>query len=424
MRPLTLFLPDCGHRLASALLRGVLLALCLLLPGLAGARDDVRLEAYWSQHCPHCLQALPRIRAIAAERPWLQLDAVEITARPEDLERFVRRMQALGSEARSVPTLIYCDRIETGWDDRPDAEAGFIARLEACADATAPPAPAGEHALSLPLLGEVDPARWSLPVLTVVLAALDAFNPCAFFVLLFLLSLLAHQPQRGRMLIVGSVFVACSGLMYLAFMAAWLNLFLMVGALPWITALAGGLALLVGLLNLKDYIAFHRGISLSISEAGQAAIFRRMRRLMQAERLPAMLSATVLLALAANSYELLCTAGFPMAFTRLLTLRAQSTTAHYLYLLLYNLIYVLPLIAIVLAFVRTLGARKLEAHEGRLLKLLSGLMMLGLGLLLLIAPQRLDHPATALGLLLLAGALTALAARRTPQGERKDQRLP
>ena len=126
-----------------------------------------------------------------------------------------------------------------------------------------------------------------------------------------------------------------------------------------------------------------------------------------------MLAATVLLASVANFYELLCTAGFPRVFTRLLTLRAQEGARHYAYLLFYNLIYILPLLLIVLAFVRTLGSRKLSEREGRLLKLLSGLMMFGLGLLLVIAPEQLDDPRYALLLPLAAVALTALIARWT-----------
>ena len=126
-----------------------------------------------------------------------------------------------------------------------------------------------------------------------------------------------------------------------------------------------------------------------------------------------MLAATVLLAIAANFYELLCTAGFPMVFTRLLTLQVHDPARHYLYLALYNLIYVLPLLLIVLAFVRSMGARKLSEREGRLLKLLSGLMMAGLGIFLLVAPERLASPGVGFALLAGAGALTWLAARLT-----------
>jgi cytochrome c biogenesis protein CcdA len=126
-----------------------------------------------------------------------------------------------------------------------------------------------------------------------------------------------------------------------------------------------------------------------------------------------MLAATVLLAIAANFYELLCTAGFPMVYTRLLTMQVSNSTQHLFYLALYNVIYVFPMLLIVFAFVRTLGARKLSEREGRLLKLLSGLMMLELGLLLLVAPEWLNNMAATLGLVLVAISLTWLAARMT-----------
>ena len=99
---------------------------------------------------------------------------------------------------------------------------------------------------------------------------------------------------------------------------------------------------------------------------------------------PLIMAGTVTLALAANTYELLCTAGFPMVYSRILTLNALSAESYYLYLLLYNLIYILPLLAIVILFTIKLGSRKLSEQEGMVLKLLSGVMMLMLGLLLVV----------------------------------------
>jgi uncharacterized membrane protein HdeD (DUF308 family) len=126
-----------------------------------------------------------------------------------------------------------------------------------------------------------------------------------------------------------------------------------------------------------------------------------------------MLGATVVLAVAANFYELLCTAGFPMIYTRLLTLGDLTAGARYGYLALYNLIYVLPMALIVMVFVRTLGTHRLTEREGRLLKLLSGLMMLQLGVLLTVAPAQLDSLAVSALLLATALGLTGLAARLT-----------
>ncbi|WP_035854768.1 membrane protein [Dechloromonas agitata] len=394
--------------------RRLLLALLLALTTLTAiAETAVDLHVFWSLRCPHCLKALPELRQMAAEHPWLHLHDYEITQSPTNLQRFQDMALAHGETALAVPTLFYCGHMEVGWPDAAVQQAELLARLEACRQGTAAIPPTVETPLNLPLLGEIRLADLSLPVLTILLAGLDAFNPCAFFVLLFLLSLLTHQHQRSRMLLIGGIFVLCSGVLYFAFMAAWLNVFLVVGNLAWITAAAGALALLIGALNLKDYFAFPHGPSLSISAERRADLFQRGRRLVQSGHLPTMLATTLLLASVANFYELLCTAGFPMVFTRLLTLREQDVAQHYAYLLLYNLIYILPLLLIVLAFVRTLGSRKLSEREGRLLKLLSGLMMFGLGLLLVIAPEQLDNPQQALLLPLAAVALTALIARWT-----------
>ncbi len=91
-----------------------------------------------------------------------------------------------------------------------------------------------------------------------------------------------------------------------------------------------------------------------------------------------------------------------MVFTRLLTLHDLTSSSYYLYLVLYNVIYVIPLTVIVLIFAKTLGTRKLSEKEGRILKLVSGLMMFELGFLLLFAPNLLGNLLTAIGLIAVA----------------------
>lgn len=201
--------------------------------------------------------------------------------------------------------------------------------------------------------------------------------------------------------------------MYFAFMAAWLNLFQLLGNLVWVTLAAGTMAVAVGLVNVKDFFRFGVGISLSIPESRKPAIYRRARAILAAGNMPAMVAATLLLAVAANFYELLCTAGFPMVYTRLLTLQDLGAMQHYLYLALYNAVYVIPLAVIVSVFAFTLGARKLSEREGRLLKLMSGLMMLQLGMLLVLAPDALNRLGVAFALIGVAIGVTWVAARLT-----------
>lgn len=265
-----------------------------------------------------------------------------------------------------------------------------------------PPIGPAETIITLPVFGEMDTEKMTLPILTLVLAGLDGFNPCAFFVLFMLLSILVYAKSRKRMLLIGGTFVFFSGFIYFLFMSAWLNIFLHIGELMLITTIAGIIAVIISVINIKDFFLFEQGVSLVIPEKAKPKLFERMRTLLKATSLPSMMIGTIVLAIVANAYELLCTVGFPMVFTRVLTLQNLPIFHYYLYILVYNVIYVVPLAVIVLTFSITLGAKKLTEWQGRVLKLLSGLMMLFLGLVLLINPALLNNILLSVGLLVSA----------------------
>jgi hypothetical protein len=188
------------------------------------------------------------------------------------------------------------------------------------------------------------------------------------------------------MALIGGTFVAVSGLVYFAFMAAWLNIFLLVGLSSATQVVLGGFAVLVGVLNMKDFFVFGHGVSLSIPAAARPGIYARIRRILQAEHLPGALAGVVVLAVLVNTIELLCTAGLPAVYTRILTLRQLPWWAYYGYLGLYNVAYILDDSLILSLAVITLGRRKLQQNAGRWLKLVSGVVMLALGVALIVQP--------------------------------------
>jgi len=380
----------------------------------------IKLHFFWTANCPHCQAARPFVTSLEQRYPWLQVISSQLDDDPDEARRYVDLAGSIGENAYSVPAFLFCGELLTGFDNSDGVGRALETALVECHEAVREgqppwlgPSPDRTESVSaaLPILGERDLESWSLPLVTIVLAALDSFNPCAFFVLLFLLSLLVNAKSRKRMLLVGGLFVCVSGLVYFAFMAAWLNVFLLFGELRWVTLAAGLLAVTFGAMNLKDYFFAGKGPSLSIPEGAKPGLYQRMRKLVSADNLAAMITGTLMLALLANSYELLCTAGFPMIFTRLLTLNELSTTAYYSYLAVYCLVYIIPLMIIVSLFVRTLGRRKLTAREGGLLKLLSGLMMAGLGTALLIDPMLISNLFITLGLVVGALLCTWLISR-------------
>ncbi len=394
----------------------------LSFPWVSGARLDdkqVHLYFFWSEHCPHCAVARPFIEQLPARHPWLVLHEHELNRDRGARQLYHELATGLGQDARSVPAFIFCRQMYVGFDRAETTGRELEERLEYChrqargevgADSALAPAP--DTRVRAPLLGDFDAAQVSLPLLTLTLAALDSFNPCAFFVLLFLLSLLVHARSRARMLTVGAVFVLFSGLVYFLFMTAWLNVFILFGQMFWITGVAGVVAMTLGAINVKDFVHLRRGLSLSIPESAKPSLYHRMRSLIRAESMPALLAGTIALALAANSYELICTAGFPMIYTRVLTMHELPASTYYAYLAFYNAVYIIPLLVIVVLFTLTLGARKLSEGEGRVLKLLSGIMMLELGVVLVFYPQALSSPLPAVVLLVVAVLVTVVGAGR------------
>lgn len=260
-----------------------------------------------------------------------------------------------------------------------------------------PPAVAGEtqppptleegDTIDVPFLGELSQSRLGMPAFTFLIGLVDGFNPCAMWVLLFLLSLLVNLKSRAKIVAVAGTFVLISGLAYLAFMAAWLNVFLLIGYLPTVQFLLGLFAVMIGMIHVKDYFAFKKGISLSIPEWAKPGLYARMRRIVNAENLTGAIIGASILAVLVNIIELLCTAGLPALYTEILTMQNYPAWKSYAYLCLYIVAYMLDDTIMVTIVVVTLGRHKLQETQGRYLKLFSGVVILLLGLVLIIKPS-------------------------------------
>jgi hypothetical protein len=244
-----------------------------------------------------------------------------------------------------------------------------------------------EDSVDLPVFGRVNASKVGMPAFTIAIGLVDGFNPCAMWVLLFLLSLLVNLKSRSRMFAIAGVFVLISGLAYFAFMAAWLNVFMFLGYLRGVQITLGVLGIVVGGIHVKDFFAFKKGVSLSIPESAKPGIYERMRKIVTAETMWAAMAGAIVLAVLVNIVELLCTAGLPALYTNVLMMQGYSAAKNYAYLALYNVAYMFDDSVMVLIAVVTLGRRKLQEKEGRWLKLISGSLILVLGVVMILKPE-------------------------------------
>jgi hypothetical protein len=243
------------------------------------------------------------------------------------------------------------------------------------------------QSITVPWFGELRVEALGMPAFTFLIGLIDGFNPCAMWVLIFLLSILVNIRSRKKIIIIAGTFVIISGLAYFAFMAAWLNVFRWVGVQRPVQITLGALGIFIGAINIKDFFAFHKGLTLSIPSAAKPGIYRKARDIVQAKYLTTAIAGAVVLAVMVNVVELLCTAGLPALYTQILTMQELPAWANYSYLALYNVAYMLDDTILLVIIVTTLSRRKLQEQEGRWLKLLSGVVVCGLGLAMVFHPD-------------------------------------
>lgn len=346
-----------------------------------------RLVFYWGIGCPHCERARPFVESLARE--GVAVERVEVRRDPAGRERLLAEARRLGIAAPGIPLFVVGDRYAVGFRGE-DTEAEVRAMIRAAREGPRAPSDAEGGAVELPLVGKIDPHALSLPAFTVLVGLADGLNPCAFYVLVAMLGVLLHVRSRKRLLLFGGMFVVASGIVYFLFMTAWLGIFTLTGLSRGVTIGLGVILLVMGLINLKDVLWFKKGVSLMIPERAKPGLFRRMRAVAGAASLPIALVGVATLAFLVNLVELGCTLGLPAVYTHVLSLRRDlSSAARYAYLALYNVAYVIPLAAIVLVYAATLHRLTLTERRAKVLKGVSGALLVMFGVLFLVAPDAL-----------------------------------
>jgi glutaredoxin len=366
------------------LLRLLVGALLFALSGAASQAEEPPpdIDVFVRSGCPHCEAAKVFLDRLQREHPSLHIVFHDLAQDSSALQR-LQALEARGIVTVGVPTFLVGDELIVGFRSADTTGAEIRARVDA-----PPGRPAGAPAgIQTSWFGELRMSDLGLPLFTIVIGLLDGFNPCAMWVLLFLLSLLVNLRDRRKMALLAGTFVLVSGLVYFAFMAAWLNVFLLIGLSRAVQVGLGGIALFVGAVNVKDFFAWRRGLTLSIPESAKPGLYARIRAILQAETLTGALAGIVILAGLVNMVELLCTAGFPALYTHMLSLQGLPMWEYYGYLGLYNAAYIFDDSLMVTVAVITLSRKKLQEHAGQWLKLASGTVMASLGLVLILKPN-------------------------------------
>jgi len=348
---------------------------------------SIRIEFFMRTGCQNCAKAELYLEKLTERYPEVEIEYLDVE---DDIDKAIRLNELAsthGYSAWGVPAFYIDGQLIIGFrgEDTTGREIDDLVKGLLIKDKKS--LERARDTVNIPLFGEVRVSDLGLPLFTIVIGLVDGFNPCAMWVLIFLLSLLVNLKSRSRMMLIAGVFVLVSGLVYFLFMAAWLNFFFLLALTRTLQIILGLFAIAVGSIHIKDFFIFKKGLSLGIPEAAKPGIYNRVNRILQAKNLTGAIFTVIALAAMVNVVELACTAGLPVIYTHILASLSLTSFEHYAYLLLYNLAYMFDDSVMIIIAVVTLSRKRLQEKGGRVLKLLSGLVISLLGLIMIFIPN-------------------------------------
>lgn len=363
--------------------------------------------AFVRDGCPHCA-AFEKY----AEENSIDVHYYEVTQL--DSQRFFSNLQERAPTLnQGVPTIVINGTVSQGYDTDEHGQA-IEKRLAACqgtekgclpfeefleSDATVEVIAAGEsctedceadldkYTLDLWFIGKTDLTLLSLPALSILLGFLDGFNPCAMWVLITLLTLLINTHDMKKVWIIGGTFLFVSGAVYYLFIAAWLNVFLIIGYNFWVQKVIGIVAIGGGGFYLYEAFGKDPNQCKVTNLSKRQKIIARMKEIMQISQWPAMVLGVAVLAVSVNMIELVCTAGLPAVFTQILAFNNISDLARYGYIGLFILMYMIDDLIIFAIAIYTMKATGMTTKYRRFTLIFGGVLMYALGMLLIFAPE-------------------------------------
>ena len=366
--------------------------------------DLTTLYFFWGDGCPHCADEEVFLKTLETKYSNLEIKDFEVWYNTDNQKLLTEAEKKLNTTVSGIPFTVVGNWSVVGYTSDQTTGKEIEKKVKECLATSCPDPlaslfedeqrpdaeekinPAIPESITFPLIGEVKTKNLSLPLLTAVFGLVDGFNPCAMWVLIFLIGLLLEMQNRTRMWILGTAFIIVSGLVYFIFMAAWLNLLLFIGFIVWVRPVIGLVAVGGGVWSLKEYFTKPVAVCAVEDSEKKRTVFEKLKETVKKENFWLALAGIILLGASVNLIELMCSAGLPAVYTQILSLSQLSVLSYYFYLVLYIVFYMLDDIIVFIIAMTTLQLTGLSGKYARWSRLIGGAILLILGILLIFKP--------------------------------------
>lgn len=346
------------------------------------SEDKITLYFFHGTECPHCQE----------EREWLEtlqkkysgsldIQEFEVWHNATNNEYLNQVKEIFNYDRAAVPFTIIGEKHFVGYSDtiKDRMENTLSSYLDIEVD---------EDEYSLPMIGKVNAKEVSLPFVAIILGFIDGFNPCAMWILLFLINMLFGMKNRKRMWILGITFLLTSAIVYLLSMLG-INFVLSISTVNWLKKGIAVVALIAGIMNLKEYLKTRKmeaGCSV-VDDKKRKSLIKKIRKITKNESFILALFGIILLAVSVNLIELACSLGFPVVFSEILSLNEVDSFLRILYLLLYVIFYMIDDLVVFVVSMVTLEATGITNKYNRLSHLVGGIIMILMAILMFFKPE-------------------------------------
>jgi len=398
----------------------LIISLCVFIPNVNALevnseKNIVNMHIFYSNTCPHC----KKLKEMVATLDYDNLKVYEYEISDDDVLNIVYSLEDIFNiKIKTVPFTVIGDRYYFGYSNATkhefenvikfysengynDIVGNYLIDSSINQKIELPTYPIDSNisideylenqskkVINIPLIGEVDLASFALPIVAIIIGVIDGFNPCAMWVLLFLISTLIGINNKKRMWYLGLSFILTSSIIYFCFMVAWLNITSFIAHIGWFRMLISLFAICFGGYNLYSYIKTRNSSGCNVvSDKKRNKIFDRIRKFTQEKNFFLALIGIVTLAITVNLVELACSAGLPVLFIEILNMNGVSNIEYYLYIILYVLFFMLDDIIIFVVAVITMELTGFSTKYGKLSKLIGGVLLVLIGLLMALKPE-------------------------------------
>ena len=383
-------------------LKILIFSILLLIPINISAKEKVSLYLFHSETCTHCQAEIKYLKELEKKYDNLKINLYEVSNK-ENQKKMLTVKEKLKIDSPNVPFTVIGNYYYIGFSDGiADGIEELIEKFSNEKETDmVKPILEGKEVPKLKMVNgdiktikiagkEINPKELSLPVLSIILGAIDGFNPCAMWVLIFLISMLFNMKNRKKMWFLGITFLTTSAIIYMVFMFAWLGIATtLITKVSWFRYLIAAVALIGAFLNLKGfYKNVKNGTGCEVVDNKKRKnIMTRIKKITTEKSFILSLIGVMVLAASVNVIELACSAGIPVLFTNILAINNLSNMQTIIYVLIYILFFLIDDIIVFVIAMLTLNIKAISTRYTKYSHLIGGVLMLIIGLLMIFKPE-------------------------------------